>query len=86
MWALQWLSCALEHVAMHDDEKWRLPAAYRHVGSSSRAGLAWEFLRRNRTFQDAYRRLAGAPTQKSDAPAEQQPEAKPWGLLTFRPD
>ena len=71
---------------MHDEERWRLPAAYRHVRSSSRAGLAWEFLRRNRRFQAAYRRLTQASTEATDASEQQGADAKSWGLLTFRSD
>jgi hypothetical protein len=72
---------------MADEDHWRLPAAYRHVRSANRAGLAWEFLRRNRTFQEACKRVHGYPQLPEPNPThgkELAPEH--WGLLTFRGD
>jgi len=62
---------------------WRLPAAYAYTQDLSRSGWAWEFLRRNPTYQaevgqlDAEPPLVGAG-ENDDEPPELE---RRWGLM-----
>ena len=55
-------------------EDWRSPAAYQYAANMEPASLAWEFLRRNPDYRNAYK---AAPVQAdggTDGPARR------WGL------
>ena len=54
-------------------EDWRLPAAYDRAAQLDPAGVAWEFLRRNRDYQAAFDATSPAAALGTAGPAA------PWG-------
>ncbi|MGI8840615.1 MAG: transcriptional regulator domain-containing protein [Caulobacteraceae bacterium] len=55
-------------------EDWRLPAAYDRAAQLDPAGVAWEFLRRNRDYQAAF------DAASKDADLGTEGPAARWGL------
>lgn len=55
-------------------EDWRLRAAYEYAAGMDRAGLAWEFLRRNPDYRTAYEAAPAQADDGTDGPARR------WGL------
>jgi hypothetical protein len=64
-------------------ESWRDAAAYQYLEGLSPSALAWEFLRRNEDYQQAYltHLKGGAPDVE---PAAEARLAHAWGLSFFR--
>ncbi len=60
---------------MAEDADWRHDNAYDYVEQLDPACLAWEFLRRNRKYQDDYK---GIPKQKRETASDTL--TKIWGL------
>lgn len=68
---------------------WRDPRSYDHIGALTRQSLAWEFLRRNPNYRDAWSRHDPGPAKKLEVEGPlrvlQLPELPPhlakWGLL-----
>lgn len=55
-------------------EDWRSPAAYQYAATMEPASLAWEFLRRNPDYRNAYK---AAPAQADDGT---EGLGRRWGL------
>lgn len=62
---------------MSKDESWRSEAAYDYIDSLTPGDLAWEFLRRNPDYRNAYRDLV-ATGRLTEAIAQEF--AEQWGL------
>jgi len=60
---------------MAEDADWRHGKAHDYVDRLDPAGLAWEFLRRNRTYQGDYERI---PKQKRESASDAL--TRLWGL------
>lgn len=60
---------------MAEDADWRHGKAFDYVDRLDPAGLAWEFLRRNRKYQDDYEKI---PKEKRETASD--PLTKLWGL------
>lgn len=60
---------------MAEDADWRHGKAHDYVDRLDPAGLAWEFLRRNRTYQGDYERV---PKQKRESASDAL--TRLWGL------
>lgn len=56
---------------------WREPTAYTHANSIPAAGFAWEYLRRDGDYRQAYRRLKGHFDKNAAARAD---FLERWGL------
>ncbi len=56
---------------------WRSPSNYDYLEQLDRAGMAWEFLRRNREYRKDFVRILDATAREATAIAER------WGL-SFR--
>jgi len=59
----------------HDPGEWRDPERYRALAGMDRAGLAWEWLRRDPVYADWYARASEATRSGWDGGA-----ARAWGL------
>ena len=59
---------------------WRSPAAYEHLRSFDAPSFAWEFLRRNRAFQQDRKRLEQAAEQGGLSADELDGFARRWGV------
>jgi hypothetical protein len=59
---------------------WRSSSAADHVNQLDRAGIAWEFLRRNPQYREDYRRIPRGAASTDPAAAA---IGKQWGL-SFR--
>jgi hypothetical protein len=59
---------------------WRSPAAYEDLRSLDAPGFAWEFLRRNRAFQQHRKRLEHAAEQGVLSADELDGFARRWGV------
>jgi len=55
-------------------EDWRSPAAYQYAATMEPANLAWEFLRRNADYRNAYQSAPAQADDGTDGPARR------WGL------
>ncbi len=55
-------------------EDWRSPAAYQYAATMEPANLAWEFLRRNADYRNAYQAAPAQADDGTDGPARR------WGL------
>ena len=62
---------------MSEDEDWRSEAAYDYIDKLTPGDLAWEFLRRNPDYRNAYRDLV-ATGRLTEAIAQEFAER--WGL------
>lgn len=60
---------------MAEDADWRHGKAFDYIDRLDPEGLAWEFLRRNRKYQDDYKKI---PTEKRETAND--PLTKLWGL------
>lgn len=60
---------------MAEDTDWRHGKSYDYVDELDPASLAWEFLRRNRKYQDDYKDI---PKQKRETASDQLTNI--WGL------
>lgn len=66
---------------------WRNENTYNYTAKLSRAGWAWEFLRRNPKFQSDYARvMAKAPkVRRRTSRVSEMPELKRWGVVWCDP-
>ena len=55
-------------------EDWRSPAAYQYAATMEPASLAWEFLRRNPDYRNAYKAAPAQADDGTDGPGRR------WGL------
>ena len=55
-------------------EDWRSPAAYQYAATMEPASLAWEFLRRNPDYRNAYKSAPAQADDGTDGPSRR------WGL------
>ena len=62
---------------MSEDEDWRSEASYDYIDKLTPGDLAWEFLRRNPDYRNAYRDLV-ATGRLTEAIAQEFAER--WGL------
>lgn len=60
---------------MAEDADWRHSKAFDYIDRLDPEGLAWEFLRRNRKYQDDYKEI---PTEKRETAND--PLTRLWGL------
>ena len=64
-----------------DTSSWKSETAYDYFNDLSSDGLAWECLRRNTRYQEAYRQAKSSPRPDEDGDAN----AKIWGLRSLLP-
>lgn len=64
-----------------DEPDWRRPETYAYTAALTRAGWAWEFLRRNPAFQADLARHAPPATTKE---VSERSELKRWGICFCR--
>lgn len=64
-----------------DEPDWRQPETYAYTATLTRAGWAWEFLRRNPAFQADLARHAPAASTKE---VSERSELKRWGICFCR--
>jgi Proteobacterial transcriptional regulator-like domain len=62
------------------EAEWRSPAAYEDLRSLDAPGFAWEFLRRNRAFQQDRKRLEQAAERGALSADEADAFARRWGV------
>ena len=55
-------------------EDWRSPAAYQYAATMEPASLAWEFVRRNPDYRNAYKAAPAQADDGIDGPGRR------WGL------
>ena len=71
---------------------WRDPTTYAYTKNLTRDALAWEFLRRNPAYRDAWKESSGGrgPDETEQAGPQnvqltgRSEEAEVWGLVSFR--
>lgn len=61
---------------MPEQGRWRSSAAYRYINELDPAGIAWEFLRRNRDYQHEFEMM----TRRLDHSVTDEKIAERWGL------
>jgi hypothetical protein len=64
-----------------DEPDWRRPETYAYTAALTRAGWAWEFLRRNPAFQADLARYAPSASTKE---VSERSELKRWGICFRR--